>query len=466
MDKLLAKIKKIIPTRLFRALQPAYHFILGWIAAAYYRWPSNDLIVIGVTGTTGKTTSVYLIAKVLEAAGFKAGFTSTAMFNDGEKEWLNDKKMTMVGRFFTQKILRDMVKNGCQYAIVETTSEGITQYRHRFINYDILLFTGLYPEHIESHGSFDNYKKAKGELFAHLKRCKTKYCDETKKVISRLSNIRKLELNRVKKTSVINGDDEQAGYYLKFWAEEKFIFKAIEKQKADFSKYKATVTNCRKISATGQGITCEINKVKMELELLGEFNAINALAAYTIGASQDIQPEKIKAGLEKVKGIPGRLEKIDEGQNFTCIVDYAFEPKAVIKLYELVKMLPHKKIIHVLGSCGGGRDVARRPKLGEIAGRNADLVIVTNEDPYDDDPGTIIDQVALGAEKQGKKLNVNLFKVLDRRMGIKKALRLAASGDVVLVSGKGCEQAICVKDGQKIKWDDRQVVSEELKTLK
>ena len=166
--KILNTIKRLIPKKIFKAFQPIYHYLMAWLAALIYGFPSEKLIVIGVTGTTGKTTSTYLIAKTLENAGLKVGFTSTAMFHNGKKEWLNDKKMTMVGRLFTQKMLRDMVKNGCQYAIVETTSEGVVQYRHRFINYDWLVFTGLYPEHIESHGSFQKYNEAKGQLFAHL----------------------------------------------------------------------------------------------------------------------------------------------------------------------------------------------------------------------------------------------------------------------------------------------------------
>ena len=137
-------IKKLIPLALFKKIQPVYHYIMAALAAFWYRYPSRQLIVIGVTGTTGKTSSVYFIAKVLESAGYNVGYTSTAMFDDGKREWLNDKKMTMPGRFFVQKILRRMVKNRCQYAIVETTSEGIVQFRHKFINYDILVFTGLY----------------------------------------------------------------------------------------------------------------------------------------------------------------------------------------------------------------------------------------------------------------------------------------------------------------------------------
>lgn len=154
-----------------------------------------------------------------------------------------------------------------------------------------------------------------------------------------------------------------------------------------------------------------------------------------------------------------------EGAGFTVIVDYAFEPEALKKIYNTILKLEHNKIIHVSGSAGGGRDVARRPKLGALAGKQADIVIVTNEDPYDDDPKIIIDQVAAGAADAGKAVNQNLFKIEDRREAIKKALSLAQTDDIVLITGKGCEQAICVAEGKKIKWDDREVVKEELKKL-
>jgi len=176
--------------------------------------------------------------------------------------------------------------------------------------------------------------------------------------------------------------------------------------------------------------------------------------------------EQVKTGLEAVKGVAGRLERIDEGQDYVVIVDYAFEPNAVAKLYETIAHIPHERVIHVLGSTGGGRDIVRRPKLGELAGQNADIVIITNEDPYDDAPDIIIDQVALGAEKAGKKVDQNLFKILDRREAIKLALSQAKPGDVVLITGKGSEQAICVADGEKIPWDDRAVVRGLLYELK
>lgn len=461
MEKILNIIKKYIPKKAFKALQPAYHFLLSWLSALMCRRPSEKLIVIGVTGTTGKTTVVYLIAKVLREAGFRVGYTSTAMFSDGRKEWLNDKKMTMPGRFFTQRMLDKMLRNQCQYAIIETTSEGVRQFRHRFINYDILVFTGLYPEHIESHGSFEKYKEAKGRLFAHLKKCKTKYADDKKHIRKSDTGIKKLDLNRVKKTIIVNGDDERADYFLGFWSEIKFAYgKRNEIKIKDIEAIKYN-----NVEIGGEGVSFEANGEKINLRLLGEFNAANAAAAVCAGLSQGLGMERIKKGLEKVKGVPGRFERINEGQNFTVIVDYAFEPNAVAKLYETVGLIPHRKIIHVLGSAGGGRDIARRPKLGKIAGEKADYVVVTDEDPYDDNPEIIIDQVAIGAEHAGKKLNENLFKIPARREAIKKALALSEEGDIVLLTGKGCEQAICAANGEKIPWDDREVAKEEIRNL-
>ena len=482
MERMLHIIKRYIPAKLFKAMQPAYHFLLSLIASAWYGWPSNKLIVIGITGTTGKTTSLYLIAKMLASAGYKAGFTSTAMFSDGQSQWLNDKKMTMAGRFFTQKMLKQMVKSNCQYAIIETTSQGIEQFRHKFINYDILIFTGLYPEHIEAHGSFENYKQAKGKLFAHLKNCKTKYANDKKMIVKADSGLKKIEANRIKKIIIANADDKYVRYFLDFWAEEKMVYANKNGFKANLANDKIRYVKYEDVKLGKADVSFKAEGTEIKLNLLGEYNAANAMNAVCLGLTQGLKLEKIKVGLEKIKGVSGRMELITspqpparhrsggppsqaEGVGFTVIVDYAFEPEALKKIYSTILKLKHNKIIQVLGSAGGGRDVARRPKLGALAGQNADIVIVTNEDPYDDDPKIIIDQVAAGAEDAGKVIGRDLFKIEDRREAIKKALSSAQAGDIVLITGKGCEQAICGSMGVKIPWDDRKVVREELKRM-
>ena len=411
-----------------------YHLSLSLAANIFYSRPSEKMIVIGVTGTNGKSCVVGFIGQLLLHAGEKVGWMSTATIYDGKTEKLNDTKMTMLGRFQLQSYLFKMHKNGCEYAIVETSSEGIKQFRHRGIHYDIAVFTNLTPEHIESHGGFENYKKAKQELFKHLSRTKRK----------------NLHGNEIRKTFVVNGDDIHAPDFLQFSADKKIIF---------------TVDS--EVEETEQGLEFKALGKDMTAPLIGRFNVNNVLAAISVAKELGLSPEEICAGVQNLKGIPGRLEKIEEGQPFTVIVDYSPDPDSMQKLYDLVVYgLPKKRIIHLFGSCGGGRDKARRPKLGRIAGDNANICFITNEDPYDEDPLVIMEQVAAGAREAGKQDGKNLFVIEDREQAIKKALELAEPGDLVLLTGKSCEQAMCVADGKKIPWDDRLIVRKNLQQLK
>ncbi|MFH1610903.1 MAG: Mur ligase family protein [Patescibacteria group bacterium] len=409
LNKILNLIKKIIPKRLFKLGQPIYHYILSKFSALIYGYPSNKMIVVGVTGTTGKSSSCYFMSQILESAGFKVGISTTTIFKVGDKEWLNDKKMTMIGRFQLQKLLKQMVKNECDIAIVETTSEGIKQFRHLGISYDILVFTNLYPEHIESHGSFEKYKQAKGKLF--------KYLSKTKK-------------KKVEKTIIANLDDEHAEYFLNFKADKKVTY-GIDKD-------------------------ADIKLNDLKINLLGDYNRYNVLSGVAVANVLKVKEDKIKFAVENLKPLPGRLEFIENNKGIKILVDYAFEPKAVQKLYDTIKNVEYNKIIHILGSTGGGRDKDRRPALGKLASDNADIVIVTNEDPYDEDPMEIINQISSEVD------NNKLHKILDRREAIHKALELAKKDDLILVTGKGAEQKMCLANGEMIDWDDRRIVREEM----
>lgn len=431
---MLSKIKKLIPRSLLRQ----YHKILSLFAAFIYDFPSEKMIVVGVTGTNGKTTTVNLIARVLESGGAKVGLTSTVNFKVAEKEWLNNKKMTMLGRFQLQSLLKQMIDAGCKYAVIETSSQGIEQYRHLGINYDYAVFTKLSPEHIEAHGGFENYKRAKLKLFAHLAARKNKVLDGTV----------------VKKVIVVNSDDQHAAEFLNNVADKKIIFSTHD-NKADLL--------AENISVSAQGTSFYVQNKQINLQLIGAFNVYNSLPAIAIGLEEKIDFAKIKNALENIPVVPGRTERIDEGQDFNVIVDYAPEPASMAQLYETVELIEKNKIIHVFGSCGGGRDVARRPVLGRMVGEKADIAIVTNEDPYDDDPMEIINQVVAGCVEMDKIVGATVFPILDRAEAIRKAIDLASTDDLVLVTGKGAEQAMAVANGKYVPWDDRTVIRDCLR---
>ena len=405
-------VKKFIPSFLL----DWYHFALAFLGAVLYRFPSKNIKVIGVTGTNGKTTVVNVTTRILEKAGYKVAALSSIRFKVGKEERKNFLKMTMPGRFKLQKFLREAVNKGCQYVVLEVTSEGIKQHRHKFIDFEAAVFTNLTPEHIEAHGGFENYKAAKGKLF-----------------------------QVTKKIHVINIDDDNADYFMKFPAEKKYTY------------------------GLSQG-EVKNSDLQLKLQLIGSFNIYNALAAICVSLSQGIRLETAKRAVEETEGVPGRMEEVISSP-FKVFVDYAFTSNALEQVYktlktELLREARGKKrmefssppsqveMIAVLGACGGGRDKWKRPVLGELAAKYCERVIVTNEDPYDEDPMEIIEQVAQGTKGRAEK-------ILDRREAIRKALGLAKAGDVVIITGKGCEPWIVEAHGKKIPWDDREVVKEE-----
>jgi len=434
MKKLL---KKLLPEK-FVLL---YHGLVAIFAVIFYAFPSNKMIIIGVTGTKGKTSTINFIWSCLTAGGYKTGIISTANIRIGEKEFLNKYHMTMPGRFTIQKLMAQMVKDDCKFCIVETTSEGIKQYRHIGVYYDIAVFTNLSPEHLEAHGrSFEKYKHMKSKMFAVL--------SFHNKIIGG---------KKIEKIIIANNDSEHAEYFLNFKADKKITF-AINNN-ADYV--------ADNIQETNTGVSFEMEKAIFKIDILGKFNVYNALPAIIIGRLFGINDYLISKGLIELKIIPGRMEMIDESQNFMVLVDYAHEKKSITNILQTANTMkkPGTKTIILLGAEGGGRDKAKRPIMGELAAKMADFVIVSNVDPYSDDPKQILEDIAIASEKFGKIRNQNLFVIEDRRKGIKKALSLAKMDDIVLITGKGAEQSIVI-GGKRYAWDDRSVVREEIKSIK
>ncbi len=425
-----------------------YHNLLARIAAFVYRNPSEQMTVIGVTGTNGKSTTVQFIGRILEDAGKKVGWTSTAGFKVGKKEWVNDQKMTMLGRFQTQKMLSQMVKAGCTHAIVETSSQGILQSRHIGINYDIAVLTNLTPEHIEAHGGFEAYKKAKQVLFKKTKHSKRK----------------KIDGEIFEKTAVVNINDDHAEDFLSIGLDRSFGFGKTGKVKGGDGVRPMSVVPvlASDVVFESGGTSFSLDGQTWKSKLIGGFYLEDALAAIAVCKALSISDKEIKSAVSKLKPVPGRLELVENNLDITVVVDYAYEPYALKALYEAVNLIDHKRIIHVVGSAGGGRDVARRALLGKMSAKNDDVVIVANEDPYDEDPMQIIDQVAGAAKKAGKTDGEDLFRILDRQEAIDKAVEMAKKGDLVLITGKGSEPVMAVENGKKIKWDDRKAARKSI----
>ena len=407
-------LKKIIPDFLLNW----YHFAWAFLGAIIYGFPSRKLKVIGVTGTNGKSTVVFLISRILEKAGYQVAALSSIQFKIKDRVWPNDLKMTMPGRITIQKFLKQANKAGCQYVVLEVTSEGIKQHRHQFINFQTAVFTNLTKEHIKSHGNFENYKKAKGKLFKALK-----------------SNGK----------MIINSDDPNADYFLGFKAREKMEYSLKSAKDIEFSR---------------NGISFKFKETQFNLNLIGKFNIYNALAAILVGLSEKIPLNKIKLALENIKGIPGRMEFVVK-EPFTVIVDYAHTPDALEKVYQTIRESFSGKIIGVLGAAGGGRDKWKRLKFGKIAEKYLDKIIITNEDPYNEDPSQILSEIKSGISNFKFQIS-NFHEILDRREAIRKAINLAKQDDVIIITGKGCEPWMCVANNKKVPWDDREVVREEL----
>ncbi len=434
-------LKHALPGQIFSI----YYWCFSMLGALLYGRPSRKMVVVGITGTKGKTSTANFIWSCCMAARMKAGIISTANIRIGEEETMNQYHMTMPGRFAIQRTMREMARKGCKVCVVETTSEGLKQWRHSGIEYDVAIFTNLTPEHLPSHGgSFDAYKKAKGALFSSLGRSSQKTIDG----------------NVVQKIVLANIDSEHAPYYLSL----------VSGDAHTFSVNSPSDTKAENIQESSSGVTFSVKGASYRLSVLGAFNVYNALPALALMKLWNVPDEQVRAGLKALTLIPGRMEVVPfpAGADGSCtvIVDYAHEGQSMAAATDASrKMLGESgKLILLLGAEGGGRDKAKRKTMGEIAAQKADVVIVSDVDPYDDDPTEICEDIAKVVEAGGKQRGKDLFVIGDRRSGIAKALALANTGDVVLITGKGAEQSMVTRSGST-PWDDRSVVREEMTKL-
>jgi len=433
-------------THLRRKILAPYHYAWAIFSAILHRFPAKKLTIIGVTGTKGKSSVAEMLHAILTAAGHKTALAGTIRFAIGSESRPNLFKMTMPGRGFIQKFLAEALSKKCTHAVVEITSEAALQYRHLNIDLDALIFTNLQKEHVESHGSMEKYFRAKFSIGESL--------------------VRSLKRPRI---IVANTDDTYGSAFFSLPVEKKIPFSFADAENAEISE---------------KGVSFSYKGVRFTIPQPGKFSVMNALASIKTAETLGVPLETCAKALAELSRISGRAECIDAGQDFLAIVDYAHTPDSLRALYETFAPRqgsgPKRKLICVLGNTGGGRDTWKRPEMGRIADEMCEKVILTNEDPYDEDPRKIVEEMARGmsASISGRMPEI----VMDRREAIRAALRLALSWSkgaapldsargarnqdvAVLISGKGTDPFIMGPRGRREPWSDAAVVREELERL-
>lgn len=417
----------------FPALVSTYHLLWAWFGAIANGRPSRKIFVIGITGTKGKTTTLELLNAILETAGRRTALLSSLRVKVAGESGKNTMGNSMPGRGYIQKFLKRAVAVKCDYAFVEVTSQGAVMHRHKFIDWKIGALTNLAPEHIESHGSFENYRQAKLDFLRY--------------VITRGGKV------------FLNRDDGQFPFFENAFAaaSEGLAPAAVPYSNGDngladlFSKI---------------GSPSFARRESSPKFVLTDFNKENVAAAVAIAKELKIDETAIERALASFNGVPGRMEFITHGP-YTAIVDYAHTPDSLEAAYAAARPKPNAnypsaRLICVLGAAGGGRDKWKRPEFGRIAGTYCDEVVLTTEDPYDEDPAEIIQEIKKGIAPEDAS-DVSVYEVLDRAEAVKKAVALARPGDIMIGTGKGSEEWIHIANGQKTPWDEKKAFEEALR---
>ena len=421
---------------------------LATAAAWWYGDPSEELGVVGVTGTDGKTTTSFLAVAALEAGGIGTGMTGTAETRIGGIQAPNEAHATTPEAPALQAALRAMVAAGDAAAVIETTSHGLALGRVDSIAYDVAIVTNLTHEHLELHGSWEAYRDAKLSLFERLALRPTRVGHAPKSW---------------PKTGIVNLDDPSAGAFIGVTQEAGARVFTYGTDPAADVRATRVEEDARRVrveyaAPSGSGV--------VELQLVGRFNVHNALAVVALGEAIGLDPAAVRAGLASVPVVPGRMERIDLGQPFGVIVDFAHSPASLQTVLDLLAPAAAARgggLIAVFGSAGQ-RDTAKRPVMGRIAGERCRLVVVTDEDPRDEDSDVINDAIARGAEAAGRRRGHDLLVIADRRAAIEAAFERARPGDIVLLAGKGHEHSIIGPNGPR-PWNEAAVARELLLAL-
>ena len=411
--------------------------VLAVAAAWWYGDPSHELGVVGITGTDGKTTTSYLAVAALESAGLRTGLVGTIATRIGGEQEDNEAHATTPEAPALQAVLRAMADAGDRVAVVETTSHGLALERVGGIAYDMAIVTNLSHEHLELHGTWEAYRDAKLSLFERLAVGPT--------------NPRKTEPSWPR-TGIVNLDDPSAGAFVGCAQE-------AGARVLTYGTDPAADVRATRIEEDSRGLRFEYEAPsgagRVALQLGGRFNVHNALAVVTLGEAIGLDPVNVRSGLESVPSVPGRMERIEAGQPFSVIVDYAHSPASLEAVLDLLAPLAAARgggLVAVFGSAGE-RDTAKRPLMGRIAGERCRLVVVTDEDPRGEDREAILDAIGRGAEAAGRRRGHDLLLIAERAEAIAAAFERARPGDVVLLAGKGHEHSIIGPDGPA-PWDE------------
>lgn len=406
------------------------------LVSKYYSWryehPSRKLKVIGVTGTDGKTTTANLIYAILKSAGYRVGFVTTINARIGKEEIPTGFHVTTPGPKELQYFLKLMVERDLEYVVLETTSHALDQHRVGGIQYDFAVYTNITHEHLDYHKTYQNYLETKARL-----------------------------MKRVAKGGIVVLNRDDISYDSLYEIAHDYPVKVVSYGFKKDSDIRAVDYNQDK-NINQFLVNYDSQEFDVRLKLLGGYNAYNALAAISVALNSGIKPDKIVRALESFQSLEGRWEVIQK-KPFQVIVDFAHTPNALEKALEVARTQidSDHDVILVFG-CAGKRDVNKRPMMGEISGRLANKVILTAEDPRGESVEEINRQIAEGLRNSGKRVNKELFGVLDRALAIKKAITLARPGDLVLITGKGHEKSMNIDGKNEISWSDQDIVKRVL----